>query len=306
MATPKVIEGFIKETRRLTSRTPTSDTNGTHNEIILADSNIIVNLPEPVAGTELFFKFRTDQDVHVIAAPGTTLDGEGQIVSGASDQSMRVMAADATWHKVSTRGGTFNNLSRPSYTLNNFTTPNQAEYGEQISTSVDVLNEGDIGYDPITLEIDGREIDSTRTRLDFNETSNETLSGTVNIVPGNYSISVSTPAANISQAFEVTMPATFISITDLEAPVEVTSGDEVTATVSVSNQGAGSTDNPVELYINDGSQTETLVGSDTVSLDFLESEELTFNFTIDTDQSSVTLRAETLDTEVSRNIQINQ
>lgn len=305
MAVPRVIQQFIKDTRRLDTINAGDDLTTSHNQLIIANSGLLANLPAPVDGTEIFFKFNTPDSVHVIAPVNTNIDGFGQIVSNATGQSMRLVAADGVWLRASQFGNQFDNLDRPTYTLSNFNAPTEAEYGEDVTGSADVLNEGDLGNDLVELKVGESTISSQNIRLDFNESTNVSLTGTITQQPGLYQISIETPSASISQGFEVLTPATLISISDLTAPIDASRGDTIDVTVTVENEGESVTDTPIQLYVNRGQSSERLVEEKLVDLDFLESKELTYTFEILSTSDSIEVEVDTGDATQARQIQLN-
>lgn len=304
MATPRVIEQFIKETRRLEVVEISTDSSSSHNQVIVANANALINLPEPLDGTEIFLKTRTDENVHLIAPAQSTIDGAGQRVSQGSFQSVRLIAGDGTWNKISELGNQFINLDRPSYTLSNFSAPTEAEYGETISGTVDILNEGDIGNELMELSLGTARLDSQNVKLDFNDTINLELSGAITVLPGEYQLTISSPSASISQVFTVTTPQTFISIQNLDAPIEATDGESIQVDVTVQNDGADATGVPIELYLDRGEPTEQLIETKTIDIEFLESRQLSYFFELDTFSDSVELEVATPDATQAQQIQV--
>jgi len=305
MAAPRVIQQFIRETRRLTPRNISEDITATHNQVIIAEGQSLINLPEPIDGTEVFMKARTNDDVHLIAPPQANVDGEGQLVSQNEFQSVRLAAGDDTWYIVSQKGDQFITLDRPSYTLTNFSAPTQAEYGTDITGSVDILNEGDLGNEPMSLTLGQSELAEEFVRLDFNETVNLSLTGTIQVLPGSYSLTIQSRDGSISQNFEVTTPTTFIEILNFDAPVNATDGEVVDVSATVKNQGQNATDVPIELYIDRNDPTEQLVSSATIDLNFLEERTLDLSFTLDTNESTVSLELVTPDDTISQDVTVN-
>lgn len=304
MATPKVIERFIKETRRLQAVNISANTGAEHNQLILANARALINLPEPVGGTEIFLKTRTADNVHLIAPPQSTIDGAGQRVSQGSLQSVRLVAGDDTWHKISELGDSFINLDRPSYTLENFSAPTQAEYNDSITGTVDILNEGDIGNELMSLDLDGSVVASQNVELDFNETLNLSLTGTITVLPGTYQLTISSPTASISQQFEVLTPPTFIDIQTFDAPISATSGESIQVDATVNNEGESATDVPIQLFINRGQPDEELVEEKIIDLDFLESRELSYFFEV-TATDDVELELVTPDATQAQQLQVS-
>lgn len=304
MAVPRVIQQFIKDTRRLEAIDSGDNLTASHNQYIIANSGLLANLPEPVDGTEVFFKFNTPDSVHVIAPVGSNIDGFGQIVSNATGQSLRLVAADGVWLRASQLGNQFGELDRPTYTLSNLNAPTEVTYGEDVTGTIDVLNEGDLGNELVELKVGEATIDSVNIQLDFDESTNLSLTGTVTQQPGLYQISVETPSANISQGFEVLTPTTLISIGDLTAPISASRGDTVDVEVTVENQGGDVTDTPVKLFVNRGESSERLIEEKVIDLDFLETADLTYTFDI-VSLSDIDIEVVTDDATQSRQIQIN-
>lgn len=320
MVAPRVIQKFIRDTIALDAVRIEDPGTGeevepyepSHNELVIVDDGVPVQLPEPQEGTVVVIKCVSGANTDVLAPPGSRIDGNTQRRFKDLYQALSIVSTGDEWETKEQLGDPIERIDASRFVLSNLkilppgTTPDPENDDQSIDTSVtgsDVVvhatltNGGTVGAKNTELVFET--IPDTEEENPIQTVVAETgdillqpdeqtqLSFTVTLDQGidDYNVILRTPDSTLSREFEILPTATDITVSNLTAPSNVADGDQITASADLENLGQSATDVPINLTI-DGN----VVDSTTISnFEYNTTQSVSLNYTVDKLANSATL-----------------
>ncbi|MFC4357795.1 CARDB domain-containing protein [Halobium salinum] len=144
-----------------------------------------------------------------------------------------------------------------NFRLSGLDAPASATQGDTVTVGATVENDGESeGTQPVELRVDGEVVDSREVTLAPGATETVTLGlDTTDLDPGDHDLVVGTDNDSADATLTVEEPApeprADFRLSDLDAPTEVTAGDDAPVAATVENAGDAEGTQTVELRVGD-------------------------------------------------------
>lgn len=282
-----------------------------HNEFVIADEGVPVQLPEPVPDTRIIVKTVSGANTDVIAPPGFRLDGDTRKRFKDQYQALSLLSDGNSWVSKEQFGAPIDGVNTSNFVLSDLearietgdeeeplTEPvEQGRLDQTVQITAQLFNGGTPGATDVSFileDLPETEEETLQTTtiatqqdiaLDVDETTEVSFSLTLTQDVGSYNIVLQAEDTEVRQAFEILPNATNIQVSNLTAPIDVSDGQQITASADLENTGEGATDIPIDLIV-DGDVIETKTISE---IQYQGTDSVSFNYTVDVLSNASTL-----------------